>query len=339
MSGAGGGRAVGYAALVALVALVALAALPFFLSSYFQHLAVQIVIWSLVYTGWALMGRFRLTSLGHGAFLGVGAYVPTLLWNNYGVTPWLGIPAAMALAILLAMVVGYPCFRLKVVGHYFALVTLALGQVVLLVIVAAREITGGSLGMTPRAVGHSWYALQLSDKASFYAVALGAWLLGIAAWYWVERGMQRPALEAIAEDEEAAAAVGIDVLKEKLRITALSTGLTALGGALYAQYLMYLNPESMSGVGISLQIVFAAIAGGMYSMFGPTVGACFTILLNEGLRVLFGTHFVGAANTIYGALLVVFIIFMPRGIVGLAERMVARPKPPGPAAPVVQAAE
>src|SRR5665213_3251688 len=235
MSGAGGGRAVGYAAL---------AALPFFLSSYFQHLAVQIVIWSLVYTGWALMGRFRLTSLGHGAFLGVGAYVPTLLWNNYGVTPWLGIPAAMALAILLAMVVGYPCFRLKVVGHYFALVTLALGQVVLLVIVAAREITGGSLGMTPR----------------------------------------------------------------------------ALGGALYAQYLMYLNPESMSGVGISLQIVFAAIAGGMYSMFGPTVGACFTILLNEGLRVLFGTHFVGAANTIYGALLVVFIIFMPRGIVGLAER-------------------
>ncbi|MGB8181861.1 MAG: branched-chain amino acid ABC transporter permease, partial [Stellaceae bacterium] len=75
---------------------------PFFLSDYFLHLAVQIAIWSLVYTAWALMGRFRLTSLGHGAFLGVGAYVPTLLWNNYGVTPWLGIPIAMALSVALA---------------------------------------------------------------------------------------------------------------------------------------------------------------------------------------------------------------------------------------------
>jgi branched-chain amino acid transport system permease protein len=315
-------------------------ALPFFLPSYYQHLAVQIVIWSLVYTSWSLMGRFRLTSLGHGAFLGVGAYVPTLLWNNWGVSPWLGIPAAMALAVGLAMVVGYPSFRMKVVGHYFALVTLALGQVVLLVIVAARDVTGGSLGMTPRIVGHSWYALQLPDKTEFYAVALAAWLVGLAVWFRVDRGMERAALEAIGEDEEAAAAVGIDVLREKLKITALSTGLTALGGALYAQYLMYLNPDIMSGVNVSLQIVFAAISGGMYSALGPTVGAVFTIGLNESLRVLFGTHFIGASNTIYGALLVVFIIFMPRGIAGLYEKLRDRVQaPPASGAPNAQPAE
>lgn len=333
MTGSRGWRLVLYLPLAAVVAS------PFFLSDYFQHLAVQIAIWSLVYTSWALMGRFRLTSLGHGAFLGVGAYVPTLLWNNFGVTPWLGIPVAMALAVALALVVGYPCSRQKVVGHYFALVTLALGQVVLLVIVASRDVTGGSLGMTPHAVGHSWYALQLPNKAEFYAVALVAWLIGLATWRWVERGMIRLALESIAEDEDAAESVGIDVLREKLKITALSTGLTALGGALYAQYLMYMSPDAMSGVGISLQIVFAAIAGGMYDMLGPTVGAAFTIGLNEGLRVLFGTHFIGAANTIYGALLVVFIIFMPRGIVGLAERILARPRPRGPATPIAQPAE
>jgi len=316
--------------------LAAVVVAPFFLSDYFLHLAVQIAIWSLVYTAWALMGRFRLTSLGHGAFLGVGAYVPTLLWNNYGVTPWLGIPIAMALSVALALVVGYPSSRQKVVGHYFALITLALGQVVLLVIVAARDVTGGSLGMTPRTVGHSWYALQLPNKAEFYVVALAAWFVGLVAWRLVERGMIRLALEAVAEDEDAAEAAGVDVLREKLKITALSTGLTALGGALYAQYLMYLSPDAMSGVGISLEIVFAAIAGGMYNMLGPTVGAAFTILLTEGLRVLFGTHFVGAANTIYGALLIMFIIFMPRGIVGTAERLLTSPRRP-PAAP--QAAE
>src|SRR5207253_7400712 len=93
----------------------------------------------------------------------------------------------------------------------------------------------------------------------------------------------------------------------------------ALGGAVLGQYLMYLNPETMSGIAVSLQIVFAAIAGGMYSMLGPTIGSLFTLSLTEGLRVWFGTNFIGAANTIYGILLVLFIIFMPRGIVGMIE--------------------
>src|SRR5919199_4415437 len=106
------------------------------------------------------MGRFGFVSLGHGAFMGIGAYVPALLWNYYAVTPWIGIPIGIVLSVLLALVIGYPCFRFKVVGHYFALVTLALGQVVLLTIVAARDWTGGSLGMTPNAGGQSWLALQ-----------------------------------------------------------------------------------------------------------------------------------------------------------------------------------
>jgi len=236
------------------------------------------------------------------------------------------MPAAMLAAVLLAVIVFYPSARLKVVGHYFALVTLALGQMVFLVIVAAHDVTGGSLGMTPRDAGASFYAFQFPEKSHFYVIAFLAWLFGLAVWRWVDRGMGRAALEAIAEDEDAAASLGVDVMREKLRITTLSAALTALGGALYAQYLMYLNPDAMSGVGISLRMVFAAIAGGMYSSLGPTVGAFLTIALNEGLRVLFGTNFIGAANTIYGALLVIFIIFMPRGVVGLAQLLLVRPR-------------
>jgi branched-chain amino acid transport system permease protein len=298
--------------------------LTFFAPPYFMHPVIQILLWGFVYTAWSMMGRFGFVSLGHGAFMGVGAYVPALLWNYYGLTPWLGIPLGVALAVLLAVVIGYPCFRLKVVGHYFALVTLALSQVVLLSITAARDITGGSLGLTPKAAGFSWYALQFPDKRYFYVIALLLWLGGLAIWRSIDRGIGRQVLDAISEDEEAAAAVGIDVMREKLRVTVISAALTALGGAIFGQYLMYLNPETVSGIAVSLQIVFAAIVGGMYAMLGPTVGALLTISLNEGLRIAFGTNFIGAANTIYGILLILCIIFMPRGIVGVLERIGVR---------------
>lgn len=306
-----------YAAPLLLVAV--LIGLPLFAPPYFMHLLIQYLLWGFIYTAWSVMGRFGLVSLGHGAFLGLGAYVPALLWQYYGVTPWIGIPLSVALSVLLGMVIGYPCFRLKLVGHYFALVTLALGQVVMLSIVAARDVTGGSLGFTQKAVGQSWFALQFPDKTHFYAITLLLWFGGLAVWRAVDRGVGREALDAISEDEEAAASIGINVMREKLRVTAISAALTALGGALYGQYMMYINPETLSGVGVSLQIVFAAIVGGMYTLFGPTVGALLTISLNEGLRVWFGTTFIGAANTIYGVLLILCIIFMPRGIVGALQ--------------------
>jgi branched-chain amino acid transport system permease protein len=309
--------------ILAALALALLALLPFVAAEYALHIAIQILIWGFVYTAWAMMGRFGLTSFGHGAFLGIGAYVPALLWNLYGVTPWLGLPAGMALAMLVALLIGYPSFRLRVVGHYFALVTLALSQVVLLTLVAAREVTGGSLGMTLN-IEHSWWALQFTSKETYYLIALVVWVVGLAVWRWIDRGIERIALEALSEDEIAAESVGVNVLREKLRVTMISAALTALGGGLLTQYIQYVNPGVVSGVSESLQIVFAAIAGGMRTMLGPTVGALFTIVLNEALRIAFGTNFIGAANTIYGIMLILFIIFMPQGIVGLIEGVSAR---------------
>jgi branched-chain amino acid transport system permease protein len=153
------------------------------------------------------------------------------------------------------------------------------------------------------------------------------WFGGLAVWYWIDRGIGREALDAISEDEEAAASIGINVIRQKLRVTLISAALTALGGAIYGQYMMYLNPETVSGIAVSLQIVFAAIVGGTYAAVGPTVGALLTISLNEGLRVAFGTNFIGAANTIYGILLVLFIIFMPRGIVGTIQNVIKGRRP------------
>ncbi|WP_086465535.1 branched-chain amino acid ABC transporter permease [Oceanibaculum nanhaiense] len=302
-----------------LIAVAVLATIPFLgLGNYYLHLLITILIWGFIYTSWSLMGRFGLVSLGHGAFLGIGAYTVTLLWNDAGLSPWIGIPIAMVFAGIVAVLIGYPCFRFRIVGHYFALVTLALSEVVRLTIVALRDTTGGSLGITPRSADtpNSLMALQFSDKETFFYIALAVWLFGLWIWKLVDRSMARYALEAISEEEDASASLGMNVTRTKLTITVVSAMMTALGGVLYAQYQLYINPETMSGIAISLQIVFAVIAGGMYVQLGPTVGAVFTLMLAESLRILVGHDVHGLDGTIYGLLLVLFIIFMPKGILG-----------------------
>jgi branched-chain amino acid transport system permease protein len=313
------------ARLTALVLVGLLAGAPFLpmggMRQYVLHVVIQIFIWSFIGGAWALMGRFGLVSLGHGAFLGLGAYTTTLLWNFYGLTPWLGVVPAVAAATLLAVVVGYPCSRFGILGHYFALVTLAVGEVVRLLIIAERDWTGGSLGLTVRPAGReaSLLAAQYADKRVFYYAALVVWLGGLWVWARLDRSMARSAMEAIGEDETAAASVGVHVTRFKLGITALSAALTAVGGALYAQYITYVNPETLAGIGVSLRIVFAVVLGGMYALLGPTVGTALTIALAEYLRVVFGLRFIGMAETIYGLLLVLFIIFLPSGIYGSAR--------------------
>jgi branched-chain amino acid transport system permease protein len=296
---------------------------------YYLHLLIQILIWSFIYTGWSLMGRFGLTSLGHGAFTGIGAYVMVLLWNYAGVTPWIGIPVAVVVAVIVALLVGYPCFHLRIIGHYFALLTLALTEFVRLCIVGLRDYTGGSLGTQPARYGDgvSFYALQFEpDRVLSYYVALLLWAVGLYIWWRVDRSMDRYALDAASQDEDAAASVGIDVTREKLKITAISAAMCAVGGAIYAQYQMYIGPDTIAGLGVSLNIVFAVIAGGMWVMLGPTVGAVFTQVLSEVLRVtiqnsaplqkIFGSAVLALDTMVYGLLLILFIIYMPKGILG-----------------------
>nr|WP_312011959.1 branched-chain amino acid ABC transporter permease [Bradyrhizobium sp. AUGA SZCCT0182] len=312
-----------------VVGIAALIALPFvYRQPYHLHILVLILIWSFAYTSWSIMGRFGLVSLGHGGFMGVGAYVTALLWNHLGVSPWIGIPLSMVCAGLLAVIVAYPCFRYRITGHYFVLVTLALSGIVLQVITATRDYTGGSLGYTPnRTKGSQLLALQFDDKTTWYLIALFVWVVGLLIWQWVDRSMSRYAMEAISDDEDAAAAAGVNVTFEKLKITIISALMTALAGALYCQYQMFISPDTVSGIAVSLQMVFAVIVGGVYVSFGPTVGAIITILLAEFLRIWFGTKAVGWDNLVYGVLLVLFIIFLPKGILGsVMDRFKTQPR-------------
>ena len=320
--------------LLAWIGLALLATLPLTgIGNYPLHLVIMCLLWSYVYTSWSIMGRLGLVSFGHGAFLGIGAYSVVMFWNHFGVSPWIGALAGVALSALVAVVIGLPCFRFKIVGHYFALVTLALSEVTRLVIVALRDQTGGSLGATPNtalAQGNTWSlsALQFSDKVVWFYIILVCWLAAPWVWARVDRGMTRLALEAISQEEDAAASIGINVTKSKLFVTLISAVMTSVGGVLYAQYQLYINPETVSGIGISLQMVFGVIAGGMFVMLGPTVGAVFTLLLAEGLRLALGDafkQFPALDLAIYGLMLVLFIIYMPKGILGAALAAWRRP--------------
>lgn len=265
------------------------------------------------------MGRFGLVSLGHGAFLGLGAYTSSLLFNYYGLSPWIGMLLGGVVAVLFAMLIGYACFRFGVIGDYFALVTLALGEVVALTIIAFRDITGGSLGFTLKSKGTSLLYLQSEQKIHFYYISIAFLIFALLVWKWIDRSKMQKALRAIGEDEIAASTLGIGIIRYKMIITSISAFMTAVGAVLYAQYITYLNPHTLSGVPPSLEIAFKAILGGMFSLWGGTVGTALIVSLEEYFRVAYGSTFVGFSQIIYGLALVLLIIFLPKGIYGTIQ--------------------
>jgi len=262
------------------------------------------------------MARFGIVSLGHGVFLGIGAYVPALLFNFYGLSPWIGMLIAITIATLVAVILGYPCFRFGLIGDYFALVTLAVAEVGALVVIAYREHTGGSLGLTLNASTRPWLDFQFDDKRYYYYIALVFLLLALYVWRRIDKSKVRLALTAIGESELAAASLGVNVIKYKMLVTIISAALTAMGGVLYAQYVTYISPDTVSGVAVSLSVCFKAILGGMFDILGPFVGTAIMVSLEEYVRISLGAKFLGVSEIIFGLALMLLIIFLPRGIFG-----------------------
>lgn len=313
--------------LLGIFVLIAALIFPHFASNYVKHIAILILIWAYISTAWAYMGRFGLVSLGHGAFLGLGAYTSALLLNGLHLTPIVGMLIGGLAAVVLALILGYGCFRFGIVGDYFALVTLALAEIVMLLIIAFRDSTGGSLGMTIDPSIKSLFYLTSDSKIFFYYLALGFVILAIIVWRIIDHSKLYKAMKAVGEDEDAAASIGVNVIRYKLLIISISAFFTALGGTLYGQYITYLNPHTLSGVSVSLNICFNAILGGMFNMLGPIVGAALIVLMEEIFRGLFGARFIGGSEILYGIAIISLIIFLPKGLYGtLVERMAKNKK-------------
>jgi branched-chain amino acid transport system permease protein len=290
-------------------------------SPYLVHIGILILIWSYVVTVWSYMARFGMVSLCHAAYMGIGFYTTFLLFNFFNVCPWIGMVIGIFLSGILALAIGHSCFRFGVIGHYFAVSTLVIGELITLTIIAFRGPTGGRLGLTVNPVGASsffrqLYYFQFESKLVYYYIAFILFLFALYVWKKIDQSKIRIGLRAIGDDEVAAASVGIPIVRFKTSVTVISATMATIGGVLYGQYLTYVNPVSMVGVMPSLQICFKAILGGMFTLWGPTIGTILTVSLEEYIRIYYGTAFIGYSHIFYAIIIILLIIFLPQGLYG-----------------------
>lgn len=279
-------------------------------------------LWNIAFAvvlaaAWNLLGGFAgQISLGYSAFVGIGAYT-TVLLANAGWSPWLTLPVGAFLAVLFSVLVGLPTFRLR--GPYFAIATIGVGEAVR-VIASGMEFTGGSSGLRmPSATFHF--------LPNYYGMA-GLALFTIAVVAWIRAHAFGMALEAIRQDIDAAEALGIPSTRYKLAAHAVSAALVGAAGGLFAMNFQYISPGSVFDFRLSLSIVLMPIVGGIGTLVGPVLGAVLFSYLQ--IKLLASPALRDSYLFIYGGLLMLVMLFEPRGIVGLWERLrraLRRPRP------------
>jgi branched-chain amino acid transport system permease protein len=259
-------------------------------------LNVFLLIFLFGYLGqcWNILGGYAgQLSLGHAAYVGVGAYTSSLLYVNLGVSPWIGMLAGAGLAGVFGLVIGALSFRYRLSGPFFALATIAFAELIRLAALHL-EFTGGSLGVLIPLSGDSFWQFQFTDKAPYYYIALAMMVAVTALVFWISRSRLGYYLHAIRQDEQAAAAIGIDTTRYKLIATTLSAALTGAGGTFYAQYTQYIVPDDIFAVSLSIEIILRTIFGGAATVFGPIVGSFLLTPVAEATRILFAEGGSGA---------------------------------------------
>jgi branched-chain amino acid transport system permease protein len=285
-----------------------------------RHVLIMIFLYGALAAAWNIVaGYCGQVSLGQAVFFGVGAYTSAVLFRDAGVTPWLGMLAGAGLAVLLSQVIGYPVFRLR--GHYFAIATIAVGEIVHALVVNWDAIGGARGVFVPIRRPDSLLNFQFhQSKAYYYYIALGLLLLALGVTRLIERSRRGYYFRAVREDPDAAAALGVNVAREKLRALAISAAITAMGGTFWAQYILFIDPESVFPLSLSILICLVAVLGGVGTLWGPLLGAAVLVPLQEGTRVMLGGTGKALDLLIYGALIVLVAVLQPGGLMALLRR-------------------
>ena len=303
--------------------VVAAALLPFATNNPTHlNLAILVLMAAQLGVAWNLLGGYAgQVSLGHAAFYGLGAYTSTMLLLNFGINPWLGTLLGGVIAAGLSFLFGWSCFRLK--GHYFAMATIAVAELVQIVFTNWDD-AGSAVGLTIPMSSQGWGAMVFADKPPYYWLALGLLALTLAATLAVERSHVGFYLRAIKDEPDAARSIGINIARYKQIALSLSAFFTALGGSLYAQKELYIDPSSVLGTGLSIKMALVSILGGVGTLFGPVVGAVVLTVIEELTRVVFGGSGRGTDTIIYAGLIVVIAVFYPNGVLGWFRERRAR---------------
>lgn len=306
------------ALLAAVFAALALAPVAI-ASEFWLNVVIMTLYAALLGQAWNILGGYGgQFSFGHAAFFGTGAYGVAVLQIQLGINPWLGLVGGGLLAAAVAGFIGFTTFRYGLRGSYFALVTLAFAEV-LRILSNSVDFTGAGVGLLiPLGVGAG--NLQFASKAGFFWLIWGMTLAAFVTVWWIGHSRFGAQLTAVRDNEEAARALGVDAFRVKLTAIMLSGLFSGLAGVFYAQYFLYLDPYIAYGPAISVESLLVPIVGGMGSLFGPLLGAAALHAVSELTRSVVGDA-PGISLVLYGALLVAMVLFMPRGLAGLAARL------------------
>ncbi len=297
------------------IALLMPLALP---SQYLVTLAMLTLVSAGLGQAWNLAGGFGgLTSFGHVAFFGLGAYAAAIVQLRLGWSPWLGLPLAALVSLGAGLLVGFASFRAGLRGSYFALVTLAFAEA-FRVLANSLDITGAGLGLQLR-MAPGLEAFQFVDRRLSYLAALVFLVLATAAALHLRASRFGARLAAVRESEAAASALGIDVVRTKSLALALSGALTALGGVLYLQTYLYIDPSIAFSPQRSVEMLLVAMIGGAGTVWGPLLGALVLHVVAEGTQLLVSRP--GVAPMMYGVLLLLIVWLLPGGIASLRGRI------------------
>jgi branched-chain amino acid transport system permease protein len=306
--------------LAFLLLISGLAVFPLFLRDPFlSHLMIMIMMYATMSIGWNVIGGYAgQVSFGNAAFFGLGAYTTAILLVNYNINPWLGMLAGCVVSVCLAVIVGYPCFRLR--GHYFAIATIAVGEIMGLIF-TNWDYVGAAVGIYLPIVEESFTNFEFhSSKISYYYIILAMLLFAIAVSYAVEESRLGYYLRAIKDDSDGARSLGIDIQKYKMIAFSISAILTSICGTFYAQYVLYIHPSSTMDLMMSIHLCIIVMIGGIGKLFGPVLGAFVFIPLMELTRVYLGSEGQGIDMIIYSLLVIIIAIWRPQGLWALFSK-------------------
>lgn len=306
--------------LVGAAVLLGLGLLPLPIrDAYAQNLIIITLLFAGLSQAWNILGGYcGQISLGHALYLGVGGYVSTKLFVDLGVPPAFGMFAGGAVAGLLALLVGWPCFRLS--GHYYAIATVVVGEIGYLLFLN-WDWVGAATGIYIPFRGESLIDLQFrTTKLPIHYVVLAFVALTWAVAWAIEGGRWGFYWRAVRDDVTAARSLGVRVFPSKMAAAAISGFLTGMGGAIYAQYVGYIDPDSVLAGHLSILIALPAVLGGVGTLWGPLLGAAVLIPVSELSRSYLGGGGQGVDLMIYGGLIMAVALARPAGLVSLFQR-------------------
>jgi len=301
-------------------AMALLLALPLWVDKYTLGIFVMIFFFAYLGQSWnVLTGYTGHISLGHALYVGIGAYTSTFLAQTWGVSPWLGMWAGAILATVMALAIGYLGFRFGLRGVYFVILTIAFAEITRLIvshIEALGSFSGIFLDFNP-----SFWNFQFRGNVPYYYISLGLMVASIVVVRFLETSRIGRFMIAIREDEEAAEALGVNAFKYSMIAISISAFMTSLAGTFYANYIFYLHPDTLFGMGLSIELILRPIIGGMGTVLGPVIGSFILTPLSEVSRAYFAKGGLEGLHLIlYGILAILVVLFMPKGIIVYVKR-------------------